>query len=581
MTMFLLGREKEQSFLFYSKNTITSQREFDGNVFLILDVDSSKGFLHTGKYFIDFVNVDLKSKSQCTIASTYNRLFYSAQPLGSNIDVVVTANRNMAREWEVFDILPLQNQLENYHEIDIISDIYFSNDNLSNVFIQIAESGLVEKNVILENVLSLIGSIGYESLSEYYKDNLDKLKNLSIVSKDIAFIESVNQFCHIENYIDYSVSEELDFIGNKDFIKHFSKNKWMVLNYHIRKLYRPTKKSCVVATAKNEGVYLLEWISYYKSLGFDAIFIYSNGNDDGSDELLQKLHNSGYIFYIKNDVDHGCSAQNKAYTHALTINKKILDYEWSLFVDLDEFIFFNKSLFSSIADFLDWHNKTNVHAIALNWMFSIPEENSDWVNHPITKRLTKFESNANGHIKTMFRPQYFFSSFPHYPLSIENNLISYVKANGNPHVASNKYNTISISDVPCNTHAGILHYFNRSIPEFIWKYSRNRGDHPNIINNESFTESVLSFLKVFMVALDTKNYVNSSAYIPNNDVMLTINDMLNDIEINDAYQEVKNRTNKRYKKINKLFWDFINKHKEGSEYANDIDAFVTRFYTEN
>uniref|UniRef100_UPI002FBEF9A9 glycosyltransferase family 2 protein n=1 Tax=Escherichia coli TaxID=562 RepID=UPI002FBEF9A9 len=136
-----------------------------------------------------------------------------------------------------------------------------------------------------------------------------------------------------------------------------SKNSWVELIHNLRKIYPPKHKSCIVATSKNEGVYLVEWIAYHLSIGFDAIFIYSNDNDDGSDELLNNLHNEGIIYYIKNIVGDGVSAQNKAYAHALTINKEVLNYEWSLFIDIDEFFVLNEFMFSSITDYLDWQNK--------------------------------------------------------------------------------------------------------------------------------------------------------------------------------------------------------------------------------
>jgi len=553
----------------------------DGNVFLIMDKHSCEGFLHTGKYFIDFVRVGLLANNQCHLSRESDRFIYSVPPLDDSEEKTVVVNRTKALGWERFDLHPTPYNTDClFDKINIIADSYFSSDAITSIFKKISVSNLQEKSVVLEKLLELMSNNELETLSRYYYDNIDELKHIAKISGDMHFIESAKQFDSKERKKSrYYIDETLDFIADRHFIKSFSSNKWMHLNYHIRKTHNPINKLCIVATAKNEGVYLLEWISYYINLGVDAIFIYSNGNDDGSDELLQALHKAGIIRYLENKVDSGCSAQNKAYTHALTINKDILNYEWSLFIDLDEFMVINDSMFSSITDFLDWHNRKDVHAIALNWIFSIPEKDSDWINKPITERLTKFDKNTNGHIKTVLKPHFFSSSFPHHPLSINDLPFTYRTASGGLHIKSTKHNNLSISNNPSNSHAAILHYFNRSIPEFIWKYSRNRGDHPNVISNESFTESLLPFLKFFMSSIDSKSHVNSSLYLPKNiNIASSINELLKDENINHSYQEVKNRTKQRYEKIYNLFWEFLEEKKKCSEHAKDIEAFMLRFH---
>lgn len=574
MPFYLLGRKFDGSQLLYDGTCIKSQKNVGGNIYLIFDENSKKGFLHTGKYFIDFVRVGFYDNNQCYLSRESDRFIYSVRPLGESEDEVVVVNRTRALGWETFDLISVPYSTRNISsEIDIIASLYFNTDNIT-AFNTVIESNLQDKSVILQKILAQVSRSEIDTLSRYYYDHPDELEKLAIISGDLLFIAASEN-----TPLTISISEELDFIGDRKIIKSLSNNIWMNLIYHIRKLHKPTKKLCVVATAKNEGIYILEWISYYLSLGVDGIYIYSNGNDDGSSELLKALHNAGFIRYIENNVTIGCSAQNKAYTHALTINKEILNYEWSIFIDLDEFIVFNGHMFSSFIDFLDWHNKKDVHAIALNWIFSIPEKKSDWINTPIIERLSKFDKKANGCIKTVFKPHYFYSSFPHHPLSIDNAPFYYKTANGMQHIRSSKNNSLSISDKPSNTHAAILHYFNRSIPEFIWKYSRNRGDHPNMKDNGTFTESLLPFLKFFMSSIDKKDHDDIKSLIPNNiDITSSIKNILSNDSISDAYEKVKRQTASRYEVINSQFWDFLKEQRKHSEYVDDIDAFISRFH---
>lgn len=53
------------------------------------------------------------------------------------------------------------------------------------------------------------------------------------------------------------------------------------------------------AIFKNEGPYISEWVAYHKILGFDKIYIVDNISDDGSSEILAKLHESNEITRIE------------------------------------------------------------------------------------------------------------------------------------------------------------------------------------------------------------------------------------------------------------------------------------------
>ena len=61
-------------------------------------------------------------------------------------------------------------------------------------------------------------------------------------------------------------------------------------------------KISAVTTQKNEGAFLLEWIAYYKIIGFTDIVILSNDCEDGSDEMLDHLSKSGEIIHLRNIV---------------------------------------------------------------------------------------------------------------------------------------------------------------------------------------------------------------------------------------------------------------------------------------
>ena len=113
-----------------------------------------------------------------------------------------------------------------------------------------------------------------------------------------------------------------------------------------RRAVEPQRNVCVIATARNEGPYLLDWIAYHRAIGIESFFLYSNDNDDGSDDLLLALARAGAIHWTDSKVPTGGFAQAKAYAHALAIRPDVLDYRWALVIDLDEYFVLNPSRFS-------------------------------------------------------------------------------------------------------------------------------------------------------------------------------------------------------------------------------------------
>ncbi|CAN1484350.1 Glycosyl transferase family 2 [Caulobacteraceae bacterium] len=54
-----------------------------------------------------------------------------------------------------------------------------------------------------------------------------------------------------------------------------------------------TCTACIIA--KNEGPYLLEWVSYHANLGFSKIVVYENNSGDDSAKALKRLALKGVI----------------------------------------------------------------------------------------------------------------------------------------------------------------------------------------------------------------------------------------------------------------------------------------------
>ncbi|MBV1927525.1 MAG: glycosyltransferase family 2 protein, partial [Rhodobacteraceae bacterium] len=69
----------------------------------------------------------------------------------------------------------------------------------------------------------------------------------------------------------------------------------------------------IIACARNEGPFLVEWISHHLSLGFEKIFVATNDCQDGTDSILDLISRDWPVFRIENsDQIDGLTYQRSA-----------------------------------------------------------------------------------------------------------------------------------------------------------------------------------------------------------------------------------------------------------------------------
>jgi len=71
------------------------------------------------------------------------------------------------------------------------------------------------------------------------------------------------------------------------------------------------------AIVKDERPYMLEWVAWYRLLGFDRILIYSNDCSDGTDRLLDAMQAEGLVEHRPWPSRPGHAPQQSAYADAL------------------------------------------------------------------------------------------------------------------------------------------------------------------------------------------------------------------------------------------------------------------------
>ncbi len=458
--------------------------------------------------------------------SATNNAFCTAGPAENNESRAITS-ANIANEWERFSLTPVESQamLPQLLELADRVDALFRADSRPRAVMELLSINANNASVsaILEGVFPLLSMEDLDAIADTFMKDAGLMDRLRDHFREDVWATSALPALHRwlserGRGVDKTSSQlgdanihssaraysrlgqnKIDLTSEFDFTARTGKNGSYLslphaINAAARRSVQPSRSVCVVATARNEGLYLVEWIAYYRSIGVEQIFLYSNDNDDDSDELLSALAESGEITWISNHVSKGGSAQYKAYGHALSVLAEILDYEWAIIVDLDEFVAFNSTGPASISQFLARYDRAHADCICLNWLSGRVAAQRTWNDAPVIRRFPVDGNSLNRHVKSIFRPRLFHHSGPHVPICAPQLDVRFVNSAGETHQYG-KYAASemklpqelwrAISDNPDGSEGVIVHYFLKSAEEFLWKSSRNRGDLPkeNEINS--------------------------------------------------------------------------------------------------
>ncbi|SLN29397.1 glycosyltransferase family 2 protein [Ruegeria meonggei] len=92
-----------------------------------------------------------------------------------------------------------------------------------------------------------------------------------------------------------------------------------------------------VTPMKNEGPFVLEWVAHNLAIGVDDIVVMTNDCTDGTDVLLQRLHDRGIVTHVDNNSRRQTSPQKRAYKKFLRM-EVARPQDWVIVIDADEHI---------------------------------------------------------------------------------------------------------------------------------------------------------------------------------------------------------------------------------------------------
>lgn len=302
-------------------------------------------------------------------------------------------------------------------------------------------------------------------------------------------------------------------------------------------------KVALCCIGRLENKYAVEYVEYYKSIGFDKIFIYDNnyGNEEHFDDVLQPYIDEGFVSVI--DFRNKDVAQLSAYNDCYS--KYGNEYDWIAFFDFDEFLYFVddnidiKGYLSTIKDF---------DCVHVNWMIYDDNNLVIYEDKPLQKRFTRpmqydkcigYDFPENNHIKSIVKggiKDFKWRYNPHTPnigLKCCDNRSKECKDD-----AFNPYNF----DV-----CYLKHYQTKTIEEFL--SNKTKRGYPDR-SKESYLkiDVIKQFFKINERTKEKEGYINS---LINNklNIFIGTQKIFNPVVKNNAYKiivgnhEIENNSN--------------------------------------
>ena len=241
---------------------------------------------------------------------------------------------------------------------------------------------------------------------------------------------------------------------------------------------------CMCCIVKLENLYIDDFISYYKNLGYNHFFIYDNNDVDG-EKLKESLYDNNFISIINYRGFRGKRGgpQMSAYYNCYDNNKNKCN--WISFFDIDEFLILEPNM--TIQEFLDDSRYSDCQSIKLNWRIFSDNNYLEYENKPYMDRFK--ERKKNHVLNTMTK------------IITKGNLSDkIIKKSYNPHSIWSNANVCNSqgkkesSNFPKNAY--LNHYYSKTIREYCHKLKKGNVYYNITINKKVLTRQFKVFFSI-------------------------------------------------------------------------------------
>ncbi|MGJ8584137.1 MAG: glycosyltransferase family 2 protein [Marinosulfonomonas sp.] len=244
---------------------------------------------------------------------------------------------------------------------------------------------------------------------------------------------------------------------------------------------RPRNNMLVVTAMKNEGPYILEWIAYHRLIGFNQFLVYTNDCSDGTDDILDRMHEMSLLIHERNIVlrrGPQKSALKAAKAHPITQTA-----DWVYVADIDEFLNI-KIGDGHVNDLLD--ALPNADVIPVTWRLFSHDDKTEFVDELVIDQFKDAElgldkgGQRGRFVKSLFRNEDTIQRFgTHGPILANGDQTSINWITPDGRLLTEKDNLTQPRRKFGYEVAQINHYATRSIDGYLVKKDRGRVNHFN------------------------------------------------------------------------------------------------------
>jgi hypothetical protein len=179
------------------------------------------------------------------------------------------------------------------------------------------------------------------------------------------------------------------------------------------------EKFLVFAGMRNEGPFIVEWVSWYRMLGFDVMIGY-NDCTDHSPDLLQRLAGEGWITTFEHRPRPGVTPKQSAHRN-MRRRPEVAACDWLLICDVDEFLVLHRGN-GTISSFMDWLGRDHL-GVSFHWKCFGNSGHMTWEDGLVHRQFSRCgagDRKPNAMIKTMIHDPLRFQRYSdHSPWEFE------------------------------------------------------------------------------------------------------------------------------------------------------------------
>ncbi|WP_435138715.1 glycosyltransferase family 2 protein [Pseudopelagicola sp. nBUS_19] len=176
--------------------------------------------------------------------------------------------------------------------------------------------------------------------------------------------------------------------------------------------------ACIVASAKDEAPFLVEWCAHHFALGFDKIFVATNDCSDGTEALIAAIGAVFPIYHVDNPAPLADRTVQTSAVRRCIAHTEAQDQTWALHIDLDEFVHL-EAPGQDVSGFLEAFAECDV--VSMAWKIFGDAGYGFWHGGNLldTFLMAASDPTQGSGVKNFFRLEKFSGSHPHRPKDLK------------------------------------------------------------------------------------------------------------------------------------------------------------------